>query len=70
MAQNEVIRLDLQRHGQWMRLTHKDGSFAGEFNPFTGIIRFVNRGGTAEYGLAARMLEAQEALLMAQGVQE
>lgn len=66
MAQNEVFALNLQQHGQWMRLTHKDGSFAGEFNVYTGVIRFVNRGGTVEYCLAARMYEAQQTMQEAQ----
>lgn len=48
---------------KWVRLLHKNGQFAGEFDVMRGIIRFVSRGGTIEYDLAARMAEAQQALV-------
>lgn len=44
---------------QWERYTHKNGQFAFEFDPRRGVIRCVNRGGTIEYDLAARMAEVQ-----------
>ena len=44
---------------QWVRLKHKNGNFAAEFDPIGGVIRFVDRGGTVEYNLAAQMVEAR-----------
>ena len=46
---------------QWVRLKHKNGNFAAEFNPTNGVIRFVDRGGTVEYNLADQMVEARTA---------
>lgn len=54
---------------QWVRLLHKNGQFAGEFDVIRGIIRFVSRGGTIEYDLAARMAEAQQELADAHDAQ-
>ena len=46
---------------QWVRYTHKNGTFAFEFDATRGVIRCVDRGGTVEYDLAARIAEAQQA---------
>lgn len=45
---------------KWVRLLHKNGKFAAEFDETRGVVRFVDRGGTIEYDLAARMAEAQQ----------
>lgn len=39
----------------WVRLLHQNGKFAGEFDAKRGVIRFVDRGGTITYDLAAEM---------------
>lgn len=44
----------------WERYLHKNGKFAFEFDATRGVIRCVDRGGTIEYDLAARMAEAQQ----------
>lgn len=47
-----------------VRLTHKRGGFAAEYDWQRGIIRFVDRSGTIDYDLvkiAEEMRQAQEA---------
>lgn len=46
-----------------IRLTHKKGGFAAEYDWQRGIIRFVDRSGTIDYDLvkiAEEMQQAQE----------
>jgi hypothetical protein len=49
-----------------IRLAHKDGSFAAEYDWQRGIIRFVQRRGTVDYDLVALAEDMQKQAIAAQ----
>lgn len=51
---NDIIR------PSYVRLLHKNGRFAGNFDVQRGVIQFVDRAGTIEYDLVALTEQAQQ----------
>lgn len=45
---------------KYVRLLHKNGRFAGNFDIQRGVIQFVDRAGTIEYDLVALTEQAQQ----------
>ena len=44
---------------KYVRLLHKNGRFAANFDVERGIVQFVDRGGTIEYDLVSLIEQAQ-----------
>lgn len=53
MGLNDIIK------PKYVRLLHRNGRFAADYDAQRGVIRFVDRAGTIEYDLVALAMQAQ-----------